>query len=185
MLGTGDEKASLRRVMLGARDALAPETRESASLALVKHVKAARFQAVLPEAGGIIAGFMPMRSEISPLPLMAALAQDGFRLALPRITPEGLVFHGFEMGAALAPGPFGTREPLTEAPLVTPNLFLTPLLAFDGEGGRLGYGKGYYDRVFAQHPSAKRVGVAYAMQEVAKVPREAHDALLDMVLTEA
>ncbi len=69
--------------------------------------------------------------------------------------------------------------------MVTPDLILTPLLAFDGAGGRLGQGGGYYDRTFAALPEAIRIGLAFAGQEIAAVPMASHDQRLDGVLTES
>jgi 5-formyltetrahydrofolate cyclo-ligase len=67
---------------------------------------------------------------------------------------------------------------------VTPDLIVTPLLAFDRRGGRLGQGGGYYDRTFAALPEAVRIGFAYAGQQVDRLPIEAHDIRLHGVLTE-
>jgi 5-formyltetrahydrofolate cyclo-ligase len=176
-------KAAMRRQIMTARDALTPEARAAAAEALVGRAMAADFQALLPPMGGIITGYLPIRSEIDPQPLMQHLAQAGHRLALPRITPEGIVFHLWEAGP-LVPGPFKVLEPPAEWPIAEPALFLVPLLAFDAAGHRLGYGRAYYDRAFRAHPVAKRVGLAFAMQEVPEVPVEPHDARLDLVLTE-
>ena len=115
---------------------------------------------------------------------MQSLKREGYRLALPRITPEGLAFHLWQEGT-LAPGPFKTLEPPADWPLAQPDLFLVPLLAFDTAGHRLGYGRAYYDRAFATFPDAKRIGIAFRMQKVPEVPVEPHDARLDLVLTEA
>jgi 5-formyltetrahydrofolate cyclo-ligase len=67
---------------------------------------------------------------------------------------------------------------------VVPDLIITPLLAFDRDGGRLGQGGGYYDRTFAACPHILRVGLAYAGQEAPSLPMEAHDQRLHGVLTE-
>lgn len=176
------EKKALRRAMTARRDALTPETRAQAAAQLVeKGLRALRDRQALVDA--IVAGYMPFRSEIDPLPLMQALADAGARLALPRMEGEHLVLHAFTLGDVLVAGPYGILEPPLEAPVITPDIILTPLLAFDTKGGRLGYGKGFYDRLFARHPQAMRVGLAFAEQAVEKVPRAAHDAPLHLVLT--
>ena len=139
----------------------------------------------------IVAAYVAMRSEIDPLPLAFAMRERGSMLALPRISdgPAGaknkrgaMGFALWDEGARLVDGPFGTREPVGEA--VTPDLLLVPLLGFTRRGDRLGYGGGYYDRWLWANPSARAIGVAYAAQEVAHLPVEAHDARLAMVLTE-
>jgi 5-formyltetrahydrofolate cyclo-ligase len=179
-----DEKALLRKKMHALRDGLPSEVRRAAAGHLALLAEAPRFRAFLPAPGGVIAGFSPIRSEIDPLPLMARLAREGFRLALPRIAPEGLVFHAYDPGQALTAGPLGTREPSPDWPVMTPDLILAPLLAFDDAGGRLGYGKAYYDRVFAAFPAARRVGLAFSVQRVPTVPCAAHDARLEAVFTQ-
>lgn len=118
------------------------------------------------------------------MPLMQALAGRGWRLALPRVEGEDISFRGYQPGDALACGGFGLTEPQADAPVVMPDLVLAPLLAFDRQGGRLGYGGGYYDRALARMPQARVVGIAYAAQEVARVPMDAHDRRLSQVLTE-
>ena len=70
------------------------------------------------------------------------------------------------------------------AATVTPDLIITPLLAFDAAGGRLGQGGGYYDRTFAALPDAHRIGFAYAGQELENLALEPHDIRLHGVLTE-
>lgn len=65
-----------------------------------------------------------------------------------------------------------------------PDVILTPLLAADGEGNRLGYGGGYYDAYFGAHPAAKRVGFAYAGQVLLEVPHGGGDVPLDVLITE-
>lgn len=178
-----NDKKALREAMLAARDALAPEARLAAAQALVRVADTA-LRPHLPAPGGVIAGYWPIRSEIDPRPLMQHLKAQGYRLALPRMVGETLVFHAFEDESALVSGAYGTREPSVDAPVLVPDLILTPLVAFDAARQRLGYGKGFYDRAFVAFPNAKRIGLAYAMQQVAQVPSEAHDAPLDGILTE-
>jgi 5-formyltetrahydrofolate cyclo-ligase len=179
-------KTALRRVIATARDALPHPQRAAAAEALARKAPEILAPASGPvRASTIIAGYSPIRSEIDPLPLMRALARSGARLALPRITPDGLVFHAYAIGDLLEKGPFGIPEPAATREKVEPGVFLTPLLAFDASGARLGYGKGHYDRVFDRFPTARRIGLAYTMQAVHEVPREDHDILLHAVMTEA
>lgn len=174
-----EAKTALRKRMKDLRAAQSPEDRLAAARRLAG---ASLPEAVLPPPGGIVAGYWPMKGELDPLPLMQALAGRGFALALPRMTPHGLDFHAWHAGDLMEAGAFGTREPRPSAPRVDPDLILTPLLAFDAKGGRLGFGKGFYDRAFAALPGTKRLGLAYAFQQVEAVPDEAHDAPLDAVL---
>jgi 5-formyltetrahydrofolate cyclo-ligase len=177
-------KSDLRREMTARRDALPPEVRSAAAEAI-----AARPFPLAIRPGLIVSGFMPMRSEINPLPLMKTLADAGAQLALPVTGRRGepLVMRAWTWGEPLASGVWGIREPKPEAPQVEPDILLVPLLAFDRAGCRLGYGGGYYDVTLARLRSCKAVtaiGLAYAMQEIARVPTTPDDAVLDLVLTE-
>ncbi|MGX9965668.1 5-formyltetrahydrofolate cyclo-ligase [Roseomonas sp. F4] len=139
-----------------------------------------------PPPGAIVAGFWPMGAEIDIRPLLLALHEKGHRIALP-VTPRRgnpLHFRAWAPGDTLAPGPMGTRHPGPEAPPLTPDWLLVPLLAFDRAGQRLGYGGGYYDRTLAALPSATAIGVAYACQEVDEVPVGVDDAPLAAIVTE-
>jgi len=132
---------------------------------------------------------MPLKSEINPLPLMQKLAEAGARLALPAIAGRGkpLIMRGWEFGAPLDRGQWGIREPKPDAPEVEPDILLVPLLAFDRAGYRLGYGAGYYDMTIHRLRALKpviAVGIAFAAQEVPKIPTTPRDERLDLVLTE-
>ena len=137
----------------------------------------------------IVSGFMPLKSEINPLPLMQKLREAGARLALPAIAGRGkpLIMRAWEWGEPLDRGQWGIREPKPEAAEVDPDILLVPLLAFDRAGHRIGYGAGYYDMTIARLRARKpvmAVGIAFAAQEVPEVPATPRDARLDLVLTE-
>ncbi len=139
--------------------------------------------------GVIVSGFMPLKSEINPLPLMRKLAGQGARLALPVIAGRGkpLIMRAWDFDDPLDRGQWGIREPKAEAADVEPDIILVPLLAFDRAGQRIGYGAGYYDQTLAQLRARKAVtavGIAFAAQEVPTVPSTPRDERLDLVLTE-
>jgi 5-formyltetrahydrofolate cyclo-ligase len=178
------EKSALRRAALERRDALSPTERGAAAQALE-----ARGLPVALSPGMVVSGFSPMRSEINPVPLMRRLADRGVQLALPVVQGRGmpLVFRAWTFGDPLVPGVWGIREPGAEAPVVEPDLLLVPLAAFDRRGFRLGYGGGYYDRTLDALRRVKAIvamGLAFAAQEIARVPEMPYDARLDFVLTE-
>jgi 5-formyltetrahydrofolate cyclo-ligase len=150
---------------------------------------AARPFPVAVSPGMIVSGFMPLKSEISPLPLLRALADAGARLALPVVAGRGkpLVMRAYALGDTLAAGVWGIREPKPDAPEVLPDVVIVPLLAFARGGHRVGYGAGYYDMTLAALRARKTihaVGIAFAAQEIASVPTTPRDARLDLVLTE-
>jgi 5-formyltetrahydrofolate cyclo-ligase len=169
-----EEKIALRREALSRR-AEAARAAPDAAMALVAHAP------MLP-AAGVVAAYVAMRHEIDPMPLAQALAARGASLALPAVAGGVMTFRAWAVGDPLVPGTFGTREP--EGASVVPDLLLVPLLAFTREGYRLGYGGGYYDTWLAAHPGVATWGVAYAAQEVPRLPVEPHDQPLSAILTE-
>ena len=177
-------KAALRSEATARRDALPAELR----LAAGETIAAREFPLALAP-GAIVSGFMPMKSEINPLPLLRRLAGQGAALALPAVPGRGkpLIMRAWRWGEPLNSGVWGIREPKPEATQVDPDILLVPLLAFDRKGCRLGYGGGYYDRTIAGLRARKPVaaiGVAFAAQEVSSVPTTPRDVRLDLVLTE-
>lgn len=134
-------------------------------------------------------GYVARGSEIDPLPLIRRLADLGAEPALPVAVSrdEALEFRLWDTRAALEPDAFGIPSPPLWADTVEPDLVICPLLAFDRRGGRLGQGAGHYDRTLANLRATKPVfvlGLAYAGQEMAEIPMEAHDEPLDAILTE-
>ena len=179
-----ERKATLRREALAARDALPADVRAQAAEAI-----ATRPFPIALRPGTIVSGFMPLKTEINPLPLMRKLAEAGARLALPVVAGRGkpLVMRAFAFGDALNSGQWGIREPKPEAAEVAPDILLVPLLAFDRQGNRIGYGAGYYDMTIAALRAKKPAiacGIAYGAQQVDAVPVTPRDARLDLVLTE-
>jgi 5-formyltetrahydrofolate cyclo-ligase len=178
------KKADLRRDAIARRDALPADARRAAADAI-----AARPFPLPIAAGLIVSGFMPLKSEINPLPLMRKLAEQGAGLALPVVAGRGqpLVMRAWAWGEPLASGVWGIREPKPDAAEVEPDILLVPLLAFDRAGHRIGYGAGYYDMTVARLRARKAVtvvGIAFAAQEVPAVPSTPRDERLDLVLTE-
>ena len=136
-------------------------------------------------AGKVLAGYMPMRTEIDPLPAMAAhQSLVGVPVIMAAATP--LKFREWAPGVAMIAGDFGALIP-AEGAWITPQVVIVPLLAFDTRGYRLGYGGGFYDRTL-QGLRAKgpilAIGFAFAAQEVDAVPTDAFDQKLDLVVTE-
>jgi len=177
-------KSILRKDALMRRDAIPAAERTQAAEAI-----AARGLPIAINPGTIVSGFMPLKTEINPLPLMRKLGERGAHLALPAIAGRGkpLIMRAFTFGDELASGQWGIREPKADAAEVAPDVLLVPLLAFDRTGHRIGYGAGYYDMTIAKLRSIKPLiaaGIAFAAQEVEQVPVTPRDARLDLVLTE-
>lgn len=176
-------KSNLRQIAIARRDALPAVQRAGAATAI-----AARFPLTV-EPGTVVSGYMPMKSELDPVPLMCKLVEAGAKLALPVVVARGtpLIFRGWTLGDTLVAGVWGTRVPRSQAPEIEPDILLVPLLAFDRSGYRLGYGAGYYDLTIAALRARKpvvAVGIAFAAQEIDAVPTTPRDARLDLVLTD-
>jgi 5-formyltetrahydrofolate cyclo-ligase len=187
--GTSSLAERKRQARTGAKLARAEAAVEdpvAAGYALRERVLAA---IDFPE-GCVVSAYWPMSSEIDPRPLMNHLHGDGHPIALPVVAATGtpLVFRAWRPDDPLEPAGFGTRVPLGNQPELTPELLIVPLLAFDRAGYRLGYGGGFFDRSLArlrEAGTALAVGVAYAAQEVADVPRNGNDQPVDWIVTEA
>ncbi|HZD92080.1 MAG TPA: 5-formyltetrahydrofolate cyclo-ligase [Pseudolabrys sp.] len=179
-----DQKAQVRTAALAKRDAMPADERAAAA----EQIAAGEFP--LPITPGVIvSGFMPLKSEINPLPLLKKLAAAGANLALPVIKGRGhpLIMRAYAFGDELARAQWGIREPKPEAPEVAPDIIIVPLAAFDRAGNRIGYGAGYYDMTIHALRAKKpvtAVGIAFAAQEMARVPAGDRDEPLDLVLTE-
>lgn len=177
-----DLKSAARRAAGAARKA-AHEGGQGAARAAAAQGHLAGFLAGFGPVA--VAGYLPIRSEIDPRPVMAAHAGP---VGVPVILGPGqaLRFRRWTPEAALVPGPFGAMVPAEGADLV-PRALIVPLLAWDRRGFRLGYGGGFYDRTLAAlraEGPVTAVGFAYGAQEMAEVPTDAYDQRLDAVVTE-
>ncbi|NEX47124.1 5-formyltetrahydrofolate cyclo-ligase [Pseudotabrizicola algicola] len=177
MSGEAERKAATRQAAFAARKA-AFAAGQGQAAELLADVLAA-------ERGRVLAGYMPMRTEIDPLPAMAAhQGPVGVPVIIGAAQP--LRFREWTPGCALETGAFGAQIP-AEVAWVEPAVLIVPLLAFDARGYRLGYGGGFYDRTLeglrARGP-VLAIGFAFAAQEVEVVPIDATDQRLDMIVTE-
>jgi 5-formyltetrahydrofolate cyclo-ligase len=179
-----EQKSAFRASALAKRDAMPAAERQAAA-----EVITARGLPVEVKPGTIVSGFMPMKSEINPLPLLRKLNADGAQLALPCIVGRGkpLIMRAWKFGDAFKAGQWGIREPVPEAPEVAPDVLIVPLACFDRAGQRIGFGAGYYDmtiHALRQKKKIVAIGIAFAAQEIASVPATERDERLDFVLTE-
>lgn len=135
--------------------------------------------------GRSLSGYMPMRTEIDPLPAMAAHQGP---VCVPVIIAKGqpLKFREWTSGCAMIAGEFGALIPAQGA-WIEPDVLIVPLLAFDAQGYRLGYGGGFYDRTLQmlrlRRPTFA-VGYAFGAQQVEEVTVDEHDQRLDAIITE-
>jgi len=182
-----DQKTEIRRLALARRKQLSDSERNAASQRVAQKVSDLFSSELAPLPHAIVAGYWPIRDELDPRLAMQALEQAGFLLALPVIAGESLQFRRYRKGDSLVAGRFNTFEPAPDCETVTPACVLVPLVAFDGQCQRLGYGAGFYDRMLAGFGAAPplTLGLAYECQYLAELPVDGHDQPLDLVLTES
>ncbi len=184
MNGSADQKFALRLRLRAELKGLAADDRASASAALCDRV---RVSAAWQSARAVLV-FFPIPSEPDIAPLLADALLAGKLLALPRFNAATNAYEAVRVidpVRELATGPFQVREPVAACPVVPLNrldLALVPGLGFDARGGRLGRGKGHYDRLLAGFAGMK-TGVAFDFQILPEVPREPHDIALNAVVT--
>lgn len=188
MMSIAEQKKQLRKRMRALR--LVADQKEGPNVA---RAIMAHFLGALDDfgigPGSIVAGYWPIVTEVDVRPLLARLEDRDVTCALPFMTARDapLQFRRWRVLDKLEPGVLGTSHPGVDAPVVTPEILLVPLLAFDEDGFRLGQGGGYYDRTLAamrRDGRVEAVGVGFSVQRATRVPRNELDQPLDWVLTE-
>lgn len=181
-------KQQLRKALLERRDALPPNVRESASQAITERVIGL---AAFRQARTVLLT-MSIKTEWNTTALIQHVLGAGKRLVLPRMLRDTheLACHAVtNLDRDLVQGVWGIREPDPSVCLrLSPeelNLVVTPGIAFDREGYRLGYGAGYFDRLFQSAPQAERVGAVFSDLLVNTLPREPHDVAVQWLITES
>ncbi|MFP5308684.1 MAG: 5-formyltetrahydrofolate cyclo-ligase [Actinomycetes bacterium] len=176
-------KDALRRTALAARRALDDADRRRASagaVARLLHLQEVR-------RARTVALYAALAEELDPVGALPALVERGVRTLFPRVRGERLELVAASDLLTLQLGYRGIREPV--GPAIDPavvDVVVVPGVAFDVHGGRLGQGGGHYDRLLATLPEGcVAIGVCFACQVVPRVPLEAHDLPVDVVVTEA
>ncbi|RLJ59092.1 5-formyltetrahydrofolate cyclo-ligase [Litoreibacter meonggei] len=173
-------KAAARKAAFARRKDAKSSDKDAAAVAHLLEV-------VLPYKGRALSGYLPIRTEIDPVPVMAAMAAWG-PVCVPVIKAKGqpLEFHRWEPGCKMVDGGFGTFVPAS-AEVIVPEVLIVPLVAFDRKGGRLGYGGGFYDRTLEglrAGGNVTAIGYAFAAQEAKGLPLEQTDQPLDAIITD-
>lgn len=178
------ERARLR----AARQAWSAAARAAIEQALISHLRL--FLDNRPESGQgrILASYWPINGEPDLRPLMTELDTAGVVLALPLVETRAgpLVFRRWRHGTRMLRGNRGIPVPPPEAPVVTPEIVLVPLVGWDGAGYRLGRGGGYFDRTLAAlSPRPFAIGIGVQAARLPTIYPQPHEIALDVIVTEA
>ncbi len=134
-----------------------------------------------------IGGYYPYNYELDILEILKFLQDRKFKISLPKIQKNNQMnFFGWSFAEPLLINKYGIPEPTSEKQ-VFPDVLFMPLVAFDNDLNRLGYGGGYYDRYLSKNKKIKKIlkiGIAYSFQKVKKIPIDKHDIRLDHIITE-
>lgn len=168
------------------REAMGADERAQATARIAAAVAALLDERLV--AGQVLAIYAAKGNEVETVAIAAHAARRGLAVAYPRVVDgvRALTFH--EVPAAeLVVAHYGIREPQADvAPIALERIaaFVIPGLAFDRDGGRIGWGRGHYDATLAQAPGALRIGIAFECQLVDHVPRDPHDVPMNIIITE-
>ena len=134
----------------------------------------------------IIGGYYPVNFEVDDLMLLEKFEKKNFNISLPVVKKNfQMDFYQWSFSDPLKINKYGIPEPETKN-IVYPDILLIPLVAFDKNLNRLGYGGGYYDRLvkkFSKKKKILKIGLALSVQEIDKVPIDKYDQKLDYVVT--
>lgn len=185
-----ERKARVRAMARDARDALSSGLGAAAATGVAARFMTSPVLADHAGSGSVVAGYLPIGSEIDPRLLMDRVAGNGAALCLPVVVERGepLVFRRWLPGDRLEPSAFGTMAPPGSAETLVPDVVLVPMLAFDRGGHRIGYGGGYYDRTLARLRAGGdvlAVGLAFSGQVRDDLPVGPNDSRLDWIVTES
>ncbi len=174
-----ESKTELRKSMIKTRDELPEKVRNEKSKIICDKIIS------LGEYGfaTTIAVYLSKGSEVDTSQLIKESLKLGKRILVP-VTNSEIELVEFTSFKDLAPAKYGIPEPKSKKlGKFVPDLAITPGLAFDLDLHRLGYGKGYYDRLFKKIKT-KKIGIAFDIQIVGKLPRHEHDQRMDIVISE-
>ncbi len=178
------ERTRLRQ----ARAALGVAERRALGAALAQHLRALLRDRFDDRRDGVFSAYWPIKGEPDLRPLMAELHEAGVTVALPLVEQAAapLVFRRWTPGACMVRGVWNIPVPPPEAAIVTPAIALAPLVGWDADGYRLGYGGGYFDRTLAAlAPRPLTIGIGFQAARLPTIYPQPHDIPLDIIVTEA
>ena len=131
-----------------------------------------------------IYGYLPYNQEVRTVPMLQRAIDDGKKVAVPKVFGDEMKFIYLDDLTAVEKGYAGIPEPVADGPVADDKeaLVLMPVLAFDPQGHRIGYGGGFYDKFLAAEPTHPTVALCYAFQMLPHLETEDHDIPVDTVL---
>jgi 5-formyltetrahydrofolate cyclo-ligase len=176
-------KNSIRQILRQKKDAMLPEDR------LFKSRRICHLLMKIIRKGETVMVFTSKEKEVNTEPLIRTLFKQGNPVVVPIIVKEdvSLRLSYLRDFSTLVPSTFGVPEPIgSEIPAAAEDIgtIILPMLGFDRNGGRIGYGAGYYDRFLSKKPDMRKIGIAFACQEVDSLPVDENDIPMDYILTE-
>ena len=171
-----------RQRLLAERQALSVAQRVEASAA----IRAGLVAQLGDLDGNTVSAYWPLRGEPDLRPWLASLCERGVRCAMPLVVARGepLRFRAWQPGSRMEKGYWDIPVP-AEGPFITPSVLIAPVVGFDPQCYRLGYGGGYFDRTLATHPGPYRViGVGFEAAALPTIHPLAHDIALQAIVTE-
>ncbi|MFA4860946.1 5-formyltetrahydrofolate cyclo-ligase [Methanoregula sp.] len=178
-----EQKSSIRQILRERKDAMDPEDRLKKSSIICRHL-----MTLLSEDETVMA-YTSKEKEVNTVPIITTLLERTNPVIVPIIVKEdvSLRLSYLRDFAALVPSTFGVPEPIgSEIPARGEDVdtILLPMLGFDRTGGRIGYGAGYYDRFLEKFPDLRKIGIAFACQEIDRLPLDPTDVRMDHIITE-
>lgn len=181
-----ERKQELRAAALRKRRSIAPGQLAELS----SKVEANLLSLVEYQAARLLVSYCAKDDEVQTRDIIEKALEEGKRVAVIVTDVPSKMLSFSEIGSLgeLAPGPFGILEPrpgrLRPVPILQADVMLVPLVAWDEDGHRLGYGAGYFDRALAKAGKVTKVGLALESQRLSQIPESWHDVPLDVIVTE-
>ena len=178
-----EQKSRIRQILRERKNAMDPKDRLMKSDAICHHLM------TLIHDNETVMAYTSKEMEVNTMPIITRLLERGNPLIVPIIVKEdvSLRLSYLRDVAALVPSTFGVPEPIgSEIPARGGDVdtILLPMLGFDRTGGRIGYGAGYYDRFLEKYPTLRKIGIAFACQEIDRLPLDETDVRMDHIITE-
>lgn len=173
-----NNKKDIRKNIIAHRKSLSRQDLVTKSSLICKRI----IESDIYNKSKVIFCYSSINNEVLLDDLIQDIISKGKILAFPKVVNNNLIFYTVENFDKLQPGYYNILEPVDCIKAPTPDLVITPGVAFTKAGNRLGYGGGFYDRYFVKYPSVYKLGVAFDFQILEDLPLEEHDFILDEII---